>query len=295
MIQLGLKVDVCTYAGMRFGVPALLRLFDTLQIRASFFVACGPDQSGRAIRRIFRPGFFEKMRRTNAVGTYGWRTLLYGTLLPGPHVARACSALLKEVRAAGHELALHGYSHVYWQDHIGRLSRKAIREELQRAYRAFTDATGTAPEAFGSPGWQCSPHSFACEDELDLLYHSDTRGYFPYRPDWNGKVYRTLEIPTTLPTLDETWGRVRQDSQELAQWYTSQLQPDFNVYTAHAEMEGRQQLSWLRDWLGSLRGGVQIRRLREIAEDHVAAAPCRVFVGPIEGRAGTVTWQEKPA
>ena len=64
---LAVKVDVCTHAGLRDGVPALMRLFDELGIRASFFVSLGPDHSGRAIRRILRPGFLNKMLRTPSV------------------------------------------------------------------------------------------------------------------------------------------------------------------------------------------------------------------------------------
>lgn len=290
-MQLGLKVDVCTYAGMRYGVPALLRLFDELNVRASFFVTCGPDHSGRAIRRIFRRGFFEKMRRTNAVGTYGWQTVLYGTLLPGPHVARRCAGIMKDVIAAGHELAMHGYDHVYWHDSLPRLELAGVRAELERARNAFMEATGVAPQAFGAPGWRCTATSFAAEDDLGLRYHSDTRGSAPYHPRMNGVTYKTLEIPTTLPTLDETLGRVARNEASLVQWYASHLRPGLNVYTAHAEMEGRQQLPWLRDWLKAARSEASILRLLEIAEEHALAPPAVVSDGPIDGRAGTVAWQ----
>src|SRR5690242_957538 len=116
-----------------------MRLFDELNVRASFFVSGGPDHSGRAIRRIFRRGFFEKMRRTSAVGTYGWRTVLYGTLLPGPQIARAFPDTLRALVRAGHEVAMHGYDHVYWQDHLPRLSAAAINAEIERARGVFGD------------------------------------------------------------------------------------------------------------------------------------------------------------
>ena len=68
---LAVKVDVCTYAGLKNGVPALLRLFDEIDLRASFFVTFGPDHSGRAIRRIFRRGFLTKMLRRAHEGDGG--------------------------------------------------------------------------------------------------------------------------------------------------------------------------------------------------------------------------------
>jgi len=291
-IQLGLKVDVCTYAGMRDGVPALMRLFDELQVRASFFVTCGPDHSGRAIRRIFRPGFLQKMLRTNAVGTYGWRTMLYGTLLPGPHVARSCGATMRALIAAGHEVAMHGYDHVYWHDRLPRLSIAAVSAELARARAAFTDAAGIAPQACGAPGWQCTAASFAAEDALGLAYHSDTRGAAPFLPEMDGQRFRTIEIPTTLPTLDETFGRVGTSARELTAFYRQRLQPGLNVYTAHAEMEGIRQLPLLRDLLTAVRAESTVLRLIDVAHGLRAVPVARVVSGPIEGRAGAVAWQE---
>src|SRR4030095_14637989 len=87
--QVAIKVDVDTYVGLRDGVPALARVLERRGLRASFFIACGPDHTGRALRRLVKPGFLAKTLRTNVPGTYGWRTLLYGTLLPGPQIARS--------------------------------------------------------------------------------------------------------------------------------------------------------------------------------------------------------------
>jgi peptidoglycan/xylan/chitin deacetylase (PgdA/CDA1 family) len=291
-MHLALKVDVCTYAGMRHGVPALMRLFDELGVRASFFVACGPDHSGRAIRRVLRPGFFEKMRRTNVVGTYGWKTLLYGTLLPGPHIARRCAPLLRELLGAGHEVAMHGYDHVYWHDQLPHLSPEAVAAEIGRAHGAFADAVGAAPQAFGAPGWQCTPTSFACEDTLGLRYHSDTRGHAPYLPEMEGRRFRTVEIPTTMPTLDETFGRVGVTDPELVRFYDTQLQPGLNVYTAHAEMDGRTQLPWLRAWLRSVQQQARITRLIDVAVELGDVPVARVKPEPIAGRSGNVASQE---
>jgi len=291
-IQLAVKVDVCTHAGLQHGVPALMRLFDALQIRASFFIAGGPDHSGRAIRRLLRPGFLSKMLRTKAVGTYGWRTVLYGTLLPGPQIARSSPETLRRLSRDGHEVGMHGYDHVYWQDRLPHLSADAVRAELGRTVAAFSEILGDAPRAFGAPGWQCTPTSFAAEDELGLAYHSDTRGTAPFIPEMDGQRFRTTEIPTTLPTLDETYGRIGSTASELTRFYRQQLHPGLNVYTAHAEMEGREQLPLLRDWLETLRGEVEFRRLIDVAEAAPSLPLGHVVVAPVAGRHGTVAWQE---
>lgn len=289
--DLGLKVDVCTYAGLREGVPGLLRLFDDLGIRASFFVALGPDHSGRAIRRIFRPGFLAKMRRTSAVSTYGWRTVLYGTLLPGPQIARSCRDVLRRVVAAGHEVAMHGYDHVYWQDRLPHLSPAAVAAELDRARATYEEVLGTAPQAFGAPGWQCTPASFAAEDALGLIYRSDTRGHGPFVPAMGGRRFTTPEIPTTLLTLDESYGTIGTTPEAVARYYAAQLRPGLNVYTAHAEMEGIGQLPHLRAFLEAIRPQVPIHRLIDIARGLRDLPTSTVVPGPIEGRHGTVALQ----
>jgi hypothetical protein len=87
---LGIKVDVDTYRGMKEGVPRLIRIFSAHDIRASFFISMGPDNSGKAVFRFFtRRGFLKKMFRSNAVGMYGVRTALSGTLLPARQIARS--------------------------------------------------------------------------------------------------------------------------------------------------------------------------------------------------------------
>ena len=67
MVQapLALRVDVDTRRGLHEGVPRLLALFRRLDVVASFFVTMGPDRSGLAIRRAWRPSFLLKMLRTN--------------------------------------------------------------------------------------------------------------------------------------------------------------------------------------------------------------------------------------
>lgn len=291
-IQLGLKVDVCTYAGLRDGVPALMRMFDEVGVRASFFVSCGPDHSGRALRRIFRRGFLTKMMRTNAVGTYGWRTLLYGTLLPGPQIAGSFPDTLRALVRNGHEVAMHGYDHVYWQDRLPGLSAADVRAEVERARAVLTGVLGAAPRAFGAPGWQCTPASLASEDAAGLVYHSDTRGASPFLPEMDGRRFQTVEIPTTLPTLDETYGRIGTAPSEIAAFYAQHLHEGLNVYTAHAEMEGIRQLAHLRHFLETVRDRVQCVRLIDVAQRLDAVPVARVVCGPIAGRAGSVAWQE---
>ena len=92
---LGIKIDVDTYQGMKNGVPRLLDILGTYDIKGTFFLSIGPDASGRAILQLIKnPLFLKKMVRTNAVGLYGLRTVLYGTLLPSPMSTSPCACIL---------------------------------------------------------------------------------------------------------------------------------------------------------------------------------------------------------
>ncbi|PYN56327.1 MAG: 4-deoxy-4-formamido-L-arabinose-phosphoundecaprenol deformylase, partial [Candidatus Rokuibacteriota bacterium] len=135
-------MDVDTRRGLEEGVPRLLELFRRTGTRASFFVAMGPDRSGLALRRALQPGFLAKMWRTNALGLYGVRTLLSGTLLPARLVGAGMPALLRAIGAEGHEIGPHGWDHVGWQDRVHRLPVAAIRTELLRAAEAFEAVFG---------------------------------------------------------------------------------------------------------------------------------------------------------
>src|SRR5205085_11686264 len=128
-----LKMDVGTHAGLARGVPALGALLAAHGVRASFFVVCGPDRMGRRLGRLLDPRFVAKLVRTRVVRTYGWRTLLSGTLLPARAVAAAFPDLLRALVRAGHEVGVHGHDHARWQDHLPALGRGAVGAEVSAA------------------------------------------------------------------------------------------------------------------------------------------------------------------
>ena len=235
---LGLRIDVCTYEGLRTGVPALLSLLARFDARASFFVALGPDRSGRALLQLLRPGFAAKMRRTRAIRAYGWRTILSGTLLPARRAADLAE-VVRAIPAAGHEVAVHGYDHRRWQDRLFRMTEAEVRREMAQAVAVYERVIGRRPDGFGAPGWQCSPTSLRVLDESSFAYASDTRGRQPFFPSLHGRTLRTLQIPTTLPTLDEVLGLDGMDGDGFVGLVNQRLRQDpWPVLTLHAEMEG---------------------------------------------------------
>lgn len=291
--RVALKIDVDTFRGTRDGVPALLADLAAAGVRASFFFTLGPDNSGRAVLRVFRKrGFLAKMLRTNAARMYGWRTALYGTLLPAPEIGRRCRATLAAVQAAGHEVGLHAWDHVTWQDRLDRLSRAAIDAHLDRGIAAFEAVFGARPRAFAAPAWYCTDEAFAALDARRFDYLSVSRGAAaPFYPRIAGRTLATLDVPTTLPTLDEELGR---DGITPAN-YVSRLVARYRldqdeVLTVHAETEGLAYRGLFQDLLRRHRElGVATRTVGELAaEAKGRAQPGEIGYGEVPGRAGTV-------
>jgi undecaprenyl phosphate-alpha-L-ara4FN deformylase len=295
--RLALKVDVDTDRGTRRGVPNLVADCHEFGAPACFLFSLGPDQTGRAITRVFRPGFFRKISRTRVVSMYGVRTLLNGTLLPAPHIGRRNAGVIRAVRDAGFEVGIHSYNHYRWQDYVQKMSLAEVRAEFMAARVEFLRIFARETHAAGAAGWQSNARSREVYDEAGLLYASDTRNGPPFFPRVDGRVFQTLEIPSTLPTFDELLGRREYPDACIVPHYLSLLREDaVNVLTVHAEIEGMGKRDLFRGLLAACRDrGVQFIRLDELAREVLsdrAAIPVRDQVlAPIDGRSGVVATQ----
>src|SRR4051812_33921774 len=170
---LALKVDVDTLRGTREGVPRLTRLLQQHGAQATFLFSVGPDHTGRALRRVFHPGFLRKVSRTSVLEHYGLKTLLYGTLLPGPHIGRSCAVEMRAVSGAGFEVGLHTYDHIKWQDFVVARDRRWTHREMRAGVDAFSDIFGVQPRIHGAAGWQMNRFAFELEDSLGFDFTSD--------------------------------------------------------------------------------------------------------------------------
>ncbi|HEX8961071.1 MAG TPA: 4-deoxy-4-formamido-L-arabinose-phosphoundecaprenol deformylase [Geobacteraceae bacterium] len=291
---IALKVDVDTYIGTRDGVPRLLEILEHYDIRATFYFSMGPDNSGKAIRRIFtRKGFLKKMLRTKAPSAYGIKTMLYGTVLPAPMIAASFPETLRRTEQMGHEVGIHCWDHVKWHDYLPWLPKPMVALELGRASALFEEIMGRRTKTTAAPGWTVSPDSLEVQDALQLTHCSDARGFAPFYPVMGGKRFRTLQIPTTWPTADEVLGENGITAATINDHYLTLLTPGLNVHTIHAEMEGR----GLAERFCELLERLQARDARFVtlaeaaAEFGPEAAEATLAMGEIPGRAGRVAVQ----
>ncbi|MBS0376349.1 MAG: 4-deoxy-4-formamido-L-arabinose-phosphoundecaprenol deformylase [Proteobacteria bacterium] len=300
-MQIALKVDVDTYRGTLEGVPGLVAELGRRAIAASFYFSLGPDHTGWALRRVFRPGFLSKVRRTSVVSHYGVRTLLYGVLLPGPHIGRRAAAVLRATRDAGHETGIHCYDHVYWQDNVARRDAAWTERQVRLAAEAYREVFGAAARAHCAAGWQLNATLFALEDALGLDYASDTRGSHPFLPAMDAVRANCPQLPTTLPTLDELVGIDGLDVDgaidRLLDATATPNAAGAHVFTLHAELEGQQFRAPFMRLLDTWRArGVELVTLARLRRDlDPARLPRhRVELGEIAGRSGVLARQGPP-
>lgn len=293
MARLAIKVDVDTLRGYLEGVPRMLALFKRQGIRASIFFSFGPDNSGKAIRRIFRPGFISKMMRTKAPSTYGLKTLMYGTLLPAPLIVPTDPAIVRRALEGGHEVGIHAWDHVYVQDCLERISKEEYLSLYRKAEALYKDICGRAPTEIAAPGWQLSHAVLEAEQELGLAYASDVRGYSPFMPVFEGVEYGVPQIPTTLPTMDEIYGLPGINDVTIPKAWLDGMDKEWNVLTVHAEMEGISKLTVFENFLNMAKAlGTEFHTLGEYARE--ASLPRgEIVMGTLTGRAGTLAIQRQ--
>ncbi|KAL5001341.1 hypothetical protein BDV10DRAFT_199220 [Aspergillus recurvatus] len=101
--------------------------------------------------------------------------------VPG-HSLESFPRQLGKVRDAGHEIALHGYTHEF----VSTLSKQQQRDVLTRSINAVTAFTGKKPKGWTAPAWSTSADTVRLLEEFGIEYdrsfmHHDGQLY--YLPD----------------------------------------------------------------------------------------------------------------
>jgi peptidoglycan/xylan/chitin deacetylase (PgdA/CDA1 family) len=295
-MKLALKIDVDTFRGTREGVPALLSILKRHGAGATFLFSLGPDHTGRAIKRALRPGFMKKVGRTSVVSHYGVRTLLYGTLLPGPDIGSRCVQELRRVRDEGYEVGIHTWDHVKWQDGVGGADAQWTSRQMGLAAARFREVFGEDASVHGAAGWQMNVHAYRRTQSLGFRYASDTRGTHPFIPVINAEIVACPQFPTTLPTLDELIGLEGVTEANVAARLLERTlaDPKDHVFTLHAELEGMKLAPVLEQLLAGWKSqGYELVAVRDLVDGvKLADLPLhQVLDAPLPGRARTLAFQ----
>ena len=91
--------------------------------------------------------------------------------IPG-YVAETHEALVRDIRARGHEVAHHGYMH----EPPATLSRAEEADVLDRGIDILERLAGERPRGYRSPSWELSEHSLELLADRGFLYDSSLMG-----------------------------------------------------------------------------------------------------------------------
>ncbi|MCG7871153.1 MAG: polysaccharide deacetylase family protein [Candidatus Thiodiazotropha lotti] len=231
-MKLGLRIAVNTLVGAIQGVPALLKLFDQYQVKASFFFATGPDKSGRLINKSQQPWYPHLPLNSR----------LYGVLLKPPQIVDEAGDRMRAVAAAGHETGILCHDRGRWLKGLAHADEAWTRSELLKAVDRYTDLFGNRPSCMASAGWQSNPHLLRLQQELGFDYASDVRGKSAFLPLLQNIESSCPQLPTTLPTISELLrqgGEINlQNVHEYLYAESQHILPHGHIYACDAEVEG---------------------------------------------------------
>ncbi|MEE9911116.1 MAG: polysaccharide deacetylase family protein [Deltaproteobacteria bacterium] len=260
-----------TYWGMKNGVPRLLRTLKDFHVQGTFFLSIGPDNSGRALLQLIKnPLFLKKMLRTKAASLYGWKTALYGTLLPAPMIALSFPDLVRQIIDEGHDVQFHAWDHRRWQDELPGKSEQWIEQWFEVGLGGFEKLTGRIPTAFGAPSWLIDDRVLKIIQKYHFEYLSCTRAKAPF-------IHEKLnipEIPSDLPCFEEL------DPANDTSRILNLIQERGNhVLPVHAEVEGGIFEEKFREILQNVSiTGVKTVSLKEMQSDlNVNLLPVRSY------------------
>jgi undecaprenyl phosphate-alpha-L-ara4FN deformylase len=293
-MKVGLRIDVDTFRGTKYGVPNICRLLAKHFVKASFFFSVGPDNMGRHLWRLIHPTFLWKMLRTKAASLYGWDILFKGTFWPGPIIGKKLGDVIRATADAGHEIGLHAWDHYAWQAHIDSMDRDSIYQSISKGIGLITQILGKPPVCSAVPGWKCNDLVLLVKEKFPFIYNSDCRGENIFYPIIDSRQILQPQIPVTLPTYDEVVGRNDVTNENYNEYLLSLVAPDkLNVLTIHAEAEGITckdlfdrflEMAWTKD--------ISFVPLGELLAESTSPARAAIVARKIPGRQGWLAHQE---
>ena len=97
-------------------------------------------------------------------------------------VAERFPQLVRRIVAQGHELASHGY----WHERVTTLSRRAFREDVDRAKGVLEDLSGVAVRGYRAPSFSIGANNLDALRTLREAGHSYSSSIYPVKHDHYG-------------------------------------------------------------------------------------------------------------
>ena len=149
------RFDADTHACVTRGMPALLGLAKSLDVRFTFFVNMGRGFNRRitlakAFRRLVRG---EKAAHVTAAAKLGLRDSLIAAAL-NPNAGPYAPEILRAAAKAGHEIGVHGgRDHAEWELRAHTWTEDRVRSEILGSLEAMRKHSILETTSFASPAW----------------------------------------------------------------------------------------------------------------------------------------------
>jgi undecaprenyl phosphate-alpha-L-ara4FN deformylase len=216
--MIGIRIDIDTVRDAK-ALPTTLKLLKEHDIRASFFVTTGADETYRNYRNYLK---FWNLFTKGAIKRYG------GDMFTGlltKKMVHGCEEL-KLIKEEGHEVGLHGHRHFEWMNNLNGESTQEVAIRVSQGRENFEKAFGYLPQSFAAPGFKVSPALLSTLDSFGFHYSSDFMGERPFYPSQDGTHYNTLQIPVSL-AIEEC------DSSIVLQQIKKQIERGYCIFYFH--------------------------------------------------------------
>lgn len=252
----GVRVDIDSIGDID-ALPATLDLLDECEVKASFFVAMGPDKTGRNLPKYLKePWTLGKVRPMR----FGFRNLIRG--LVSPACMQDYRAALYAIEKRGHEVGLHGYDHYRWMKTNG----EEVGPLIEEGCTLFREVFKSAPRSFASPGFTVNREILRKIDDFNFDYSSDFIYKEPSYPTLEGEKFNTLQIPVCIKSVGE-FGMDGSNDGKILQTFKRELGTRrFFTFYFHPSYEVKFRLELLEEIIRLVQKEAEILTFAKIAE-----------------------------
>jgi undecaprenyl phosphate-alpha-L-ara4FN deformylase len=185
-------------------LPELLDLLLSLDVKATFFVATGPDRLAlNLFKYITDPRSSLRFIKSKPL-RYGSHSL--NGLLRKTQIESACPEVLLRLKKEGHEIGLHGYDHYTWIRNLRNMDEAQIKELISKGLGALEAVAGADIRGFASPGFTVTNALLLAIESLGFDYSSDFKSnkpVSPFYPQTETKSDSVLQVPVSMDSIGE--------------------------------------------------------------------------------------------
>jgi hypothetical protein len=173
-MRITISVMVDSLAGAGDALQQLLQLLSSYELKATFFVSCGPDRNAPLLSRL---------RGADHISSFADN--------------------LHAIPEQGHEIGLAPWDPVSWKQKAAVAQQQWISEQWTRGIESWRDLFSEDPISHAATDFQVHPELFRLQQHSGMKYASDTRGKTPYYPLMINQPSSCLQLPVTLPGIRE--------------------------------------------------------------------------------------------